>query len=75
MPEGVSKVSGGCLGDSNTAWRVIIPNKLTKLHLSNIGYCLNWQVPFLSMILDWPLSALFWGVCRVSVKSQGVVLG
>ena len=59
----------------STAWMVIMPNQLLKLQWRNIEYCFNRLVPFLSMTLDWPLSFLFWGVCRVSGRFLGVVLG
>ena len=59
----------------DTAWMVIMPNQLLKLQWRNIEYCFDWLVPFFSMTLDWPLSFLFWGVCRVSGRFLGVVLG
>ena len=68
--KGVWKVFWGMLG-----WLWIMPNHLMKLQWRNIEYCFNRLVPFLSIILDWPLSALCWGVCRVTGIHLGCVLG
>ena len=65
---------GRCLEDAkvtlNTAWRAIMPN-----WQNSIEYCFNWLVPFLSLAMDWPLSALFLDISRVSERSLGGVLG
>ena len=73
--DGVCKVSGVCLAALNSAWRVIMPNQLMTLQWRNIEKCFNWLVPSLSMTLDWTLSALSRGVCRVSIRCLGGVLG
>ena len=50
-------------------WLWIIPNNLTKFQWRTIEYCFNWLVPFLSIILDWPLSGSHWvPYCEVSVE-------
>ena len=48
----------------DTAWMIIMPNQLLKLQWRDIECCFNWLVPFRSLTLDWPLSFIFWGVCR-----------
>ena len=76
MCQGVSKrCLEGVWMTLDTAWILIMPNQLLKLQWRNIECCFNWLVPFLSLTLDWPLSFLFWGVCRVSGRFLGVVLG
>ena len=59
----------------DTAWMVIMPNKLLKLQWRNIDYCFDWMVPFISMTLDWKMSVLFWVVLRVRGRCLGGVLG
>ena len=61
-------------------WLEILPGGLScrinwwNSNEGTLRYVLIGRFPH-SMTLDWTLSALFWGVCRVSVKSQGGVLG
>ena len=77
--DGVWKVSGryqeGVWVTLNTAWRIIMPDQLMKLQWRHIEYYFNWLVTFLPMTPDWPLSACFWGVCRVPGRCLGGVLG
>ena len=78
------RLSGRCL---EGVWRLlrwlwILPGGLScqidwrnSIEGRNIEYCFNWLVPFLSLTMDWPLSALFSDVCRVSERCLGDVLG